>query len=202
MATNEFVKRFTHSIFNKSPEVSSFIIATLWELGEATSNSFFSPKYSFTTPTRIIFGLDSKNFKREKYTNKNNIYQGLRRLKAQGIVKKTGINFMLTEKGKEIIEKIIGRELILKKKWDKQYRLVIFDIPEKKRNARNWLRSELYMLEYIQLQMSVFIGKHPLPEDIIRDIASHKIEKYVNYLLVKNVHDKKRINNFKKINPK
>jgi RNA-binding protein YhbY len=194
MASREFVKRITHSILNKSPQVSSYICAMLWELGEATSQSFFSPKYSFTKPTRDLFGLGDTKFRNRHNKNKESIRQSLRRLNRQGIVKKRGANFMLTKQGREMIEKIISRERILKKKWDKKYRLVIFDIPEKKRGARNWLRSELYMIEYSQLQMSVFIGKHPLPEDIIKDIEHHGIGKYVNYLLVKNVYDKKRIN--------
>lgn len=197
MASENFIKRITHNILNKSPDVGSYICAALWELGETTSNSFFSSKYSFTKPTRALFGLDGKNFKKENNTNKETIRQSLRRLQSQGIVKKTGLKFVLTKEGLEIIEKIIGRKILLTKKWDKQYRLVIFDIPEKKRNARNWLRSELYMLEYSQLQMSVFIGKHPLPDDIIKDISRHGIEEYVNYLLVKNVHNKKRISNLK-----
>ncbi len=198
MASEEFIKRMTKNILNNSPKVSNYIFALLSELGQATSESFFSPKYSFTKPTRMLFGLDGGNFQVSKRAECEKIRQNLRRLRAQGIVKKVGINFMLTKEGKEIIKKIADKKKLLSRKWDGKYRLVIFDIPEKKRNARNWLRAELYMLEYSQLQMSVFIGKHPLTENIIGDIKHHGLEKHVNYLLVKNVYDKKRINNHRK----
>ncbi|MEI8343894.1 MAG: hypothetical protein WCF93_03025 [Candidatus Moraniibacteriota bacterium] len=192
MASDIFLKRITNSIIKNSPKTGIFILAVLWDLGNATAESFFSPKYSFTKPTRALFGLDDEKFQKLNI-KQGTIRQNLRRLRLQGIVKNTGSGFSLTTKGKEVIEKIIRRKNFLKKKWDGQYRLVIFDIPEKKRNARNWLRSELYMLEYSQLQLSVFIGKKPLPEDIIEKIQLHKITGYVNYLLVKNVYDKKRI---------
>jgi len=193
MANEKFLTRITNSIINNSPKASGYVFAILWDLGQATSESFFSPKYSFTKPTRSLFGFDAKEFQKKNNIKQGTIRQNLRRLIAQGIVKKSGINFKLTSKGKAIIGKIAARKKLLEDKWDGQYRLVIFDIPEKKRNARNWLRSELYLLDYSQLQMSVFIGKKPLPEDVIRDIDLHKIGGHVNYLLVKNVYDKKRI---------
>lgn len=42
-------------------------------------------------------------------------------------------------------------------KWDKLWRLVIFDIPEKKKRAREALRRKLRELGFYQLQKSVFV---------------------------------------------
>ncbi|HEX8974143.1 MAG TPA: hypothetical protein VF817_01495 [Patescibacteria group bacterium] len=197
MASGSFVKKFTNNALNKTSSVGSYICATLWELGEVTADTFFNPNYSFTKPTRILFGLDARSAY-NKNINHDALFHAIKRLKAQGIVKKKGAKWSLTSLGKKTIEKIASRERVLGKKWDKKYRLVIFDIPEKKRNARNWLRGELYTLEYSQLQMSVFIGKHALPEDVVKDIKRHGIEKHVNYLLAQEVFDNKRMNNFKK----
>ena len=97
--------------------------------------------------------------------------------------------FFLSKEGKKLFEYIGLRRKALDKKWDKKYRLVIFDIPEKKRVDRNWLRGELYLLHYTQLQESVFISKFSLTEDIIIEIQKRKMNKFVNYLLVDKIFD-------------
>ncbi|KKP87553.1 MAG: hypothetical protein UR90_C0002G0020 [Parcubacteria group bacterium GW2011_GWC1_35_8] len=43
--------------------------------------------------------------------------------------------------------------------------MVLFDIPEKKRKIRNWLRLQLKLWDFEMLQQSVWLGKGPLPKD-------------------------------------
>ena len=43
--------------------------------------------------------------------------------------------------------------------------MVLFDIPEKKRKTRNWLRSQLKLWDFEMLQQSVWLGKGPLPKE-------------------------------------
>ncbi len=191
MASKTFLKQVQKHILKSVPAVNDYICATLWELGEATSQSFFSPKYSFTKPTRMLFGFET-GFENKKIS-KNTIRKNLGRLIAQGIVKKKGNMFSLSKGGIKLFNSIGLRKKILAKKWDKKYRLVIFDIPEKKRSDREWLREELYLLEYVQLQKSVFISKHALPEDIIIEIQKRKMNKFVNYLLVDKIFDYSKI---------
>lgn len=49
-------------------------------------------------------------------------------------------------------------------------RIVSFDIPEKERRKRNWLRRELLACDYTTLHQSVFIGQRPLPHEFIKKI--------------------------------
>jgi len=191
MPGKTFIKRMEKHVLNAAPAVSDYICATLWELGEATSQSFFSPKYSYTKPTRMLFGLDD-DFEKKKII-KNTISKNLQRLVEQGMVIKKARKYTLSEEGKKLIAYMGLRRNALAKKWDGKYRLVIFDIPEMKRGDREWLREELYLLEYIQLQKSVFISKHPLVEDIIHQIRKRKIDSYVNYLLVDKIFDYSKI---------
>lgn len=191
MASKSFIKRMKKHVLKCAPAVSDYICAMLWELGETTSQAFFSPKYSFTKPTRELFGLN-EHFEKKKII-KNTLRKNLERLVAQGIVKKKGAGFLLSEEGKKLFEHMGLRRKFLNKKWDKKYRLVIFDIPEKKKHDREWLREELYLLEYVQLQESVFISKHSLPEDIIDEIQKRKLDDHVNYLLVNKVFDCSKI---------
>lgn len=79
----------------------------------------------------------------------------------------------------------------MNKKWDGKYCLVIFDISEIKKSFRRWLREELYLLRYIKLQKSVFIGKYPLSQDIVKKIKKLGLNDFVNYLLVEKNYDEK-----------
>jgi len=181
--------RITKSILKKSPSSSGVICLTLFEMGNAVLDSFFPENYSFARPSRRIFGLASKN----KWPSRKTIQAGLYRLIEFGIVEKKQDGFSLTKTGKALSVRILGKKKSLEKKWDGKYRLVIFDIPEQKKKVRNWLREELYLLEYDQLQKSVFVGKHPLTSEIIGDIGRLGIREYVNYLLVDKIYDTRKV---------
>src|ERR1041385_1028851 len=74
----------------------------------------------------------------------------------------------LTTKGSQLAEKIrIGDIKINKpRKWDGQWRIVIFDIPERKRALRDKVRSLVMRLGFYRLQDSVWV--HPYEcEEII-----------------------------------
>ncbi len=43
------------------------------------------------------------------------------------------------------------------KKWDGYWRVIIFDIPEEKRQIRNVFREKIYEWEFYKLQNSVFV---------------------------------------------
>jgi len=191
MPSKRFTTCLTKSILRKSLKSSSYICLALAELGEITLESFFNPKYSFTRPSRRLLGLDP-----QWQPNKNTLKGSLRRLINQGIVEKEKNKISLTKTGKRLISSILAKQNVLNKKWDGKYRLVIFDIPESKKRSRDWLREELYLLNYIQLQKSVFIGKHPLAPNIIKDIKKNGIGHNVNYLLVDKIYDARKLKVF------
>ena len=78
------------------------------------------------------------------------IQTNLRRLQKKGLVLKSPKQkiFVLTEDGKKVLLEVENRLAIFQKPWDKKLRLVFFDIPEKKKLWRNWLRSELTALRF------------------------------------------------------
>ena len=67
--------------------------------------------------------------------------------------------FVLTELGRKRI--ISGEFETLRistpKRWDKKWRLVLFDVPEENKNARDALRRKLRELGFYKLQKSCFI---------------------------------------------
>lgn len=179
------------SIMSGSYKTSSFVCATLFELGEIYLEIFFNPKYAFTRPSRRLFGLDQG-----WQPSRNSLQVGIKRLIDQGIVEKKSSKLGLTKEGRSIVSSLMAKRKIMDKKWDGKYRLVIFDIPEIKKSSRRWLREELYLLRYIKLQKSVFIGKYPLSQDIVRGIKKMGLSDFVNYLLVEKVYDEKMLKLF------
>lgn len=179
--------------------MGGYICVLLLEFGEISMEAFFPSRYSFTKPTRILFGMDEGAIKeRVNETTKSVFNQAVKRLVIQGIVEEKDGKFRLAKKGKSLLQKIFSIKKTLNKKWDGKYRVVIFDIPEKKKKLRNWIRDELYDLNYKLLQKSVFIGRYPLTKEIIEKISEYKIDKNVNYLLVEKVFDEQIINSLKR----
>ncbi|MEK7508901.1 MAG: hypothetical protein AAB568_03565 [Patescibacteria group bacterium] len=53
------------------------------------------------------------------------------------------------------------------RRWDYLWRMVIFDVPEKKRGVRDAFRRELNCIGFYQLQKSVFVSPHKCEKEII-----------------------------------
>jgi len=70
-----------------------------------------------------------------------------------------GVRIILTEQGvKKALRYNIDAIFIEEpKKWDGKWRIVVFDIPEKMKKAREALRDKLRKLGFYQLQKSVFV---------------------------------------------
>lgn len=91
---------------------------------------------------------------------KSALSRTLKRLREGGLIEFTSdeqLAFRITDRGRE---KAVLAELMLDEgKWDGKYRIVIFDIPEKRRIARDLLRSKLKSWGFIQWQRSVWVTK-------------------------------------------
>jgi DNA-binding transcriptional regulator PaaX len=59
------------------------------------------------------------------------------------------------------------------------FTIVAFDVPEKERRKRNWLREVLLNLGLKMIQKSVWIGKVKIPEECIDDMKSIHILEFV-----------------------
>lgn len=96
----------------------------------------------------------------------------------------------LTEDGrKKILKyKIDDLKINKPKKWDGLWRVIIFDIPEKERIAREMFRNKLKDLEFSRLQKSVFIYPFECKDEIDFLRYALEIDKYVIYMEVKKIH--------------
>lgn len=62
--------------------------------------------------------------------------------------------------------------------------MVLFDIPEKKRKTRNWLRMQLKTWDFEMIQQSVWLGKGPLPKEFTERLKLLGISECVKILKV------------------
>lgn len=137
--------------------------------------------------------------------NKRKMQNALFNLKKQRLVK---IYYKNREEFIEITEK--GRKRLLKyefddmkietpKKWDGLWRIVIFDIPEKRKKARNALNIKLKELGFYRIQKSAFIFPYEC-RDEIDFVAEHFfIRKYINYIIVKEIDNADKLKKILKI---
>ncbi len=88
---------------------------------------------------------------------------------------------ILTEEGKKKVLEYRFEDIKIEpmKKWDKKWRMVIFDIPEHHKKARNALRDKLRELEFYQLQKSVWIHPYECRDEINFIIEFFNISSYV-----------------------
>ena len=97
------------------------------------------------------------------------------------------VEIILTKDGKKRALKYQIDEIKIKKpdEWDKEWRIVVFDIPEKKKNAREALRNKLKELGFRELQKSVFVYPYECENEIDFVAEVFEIRPYVRFLRAK-----------------
>lgn len=130
-----------------------------------------------------------KYFKPKNAYERTRIKQSITHLEKQGFVKRRGEGFMLTTKGikKATYYKIRSMRIARQKIWDKKWRLIMFDVPEKKKIARRAISHTLKELGCAQYQKSVFITPFPCEKEI--DIVGDyfEVRKHIKIVLAEKV---------------
>lgn len=161
--------------------VQQKILLTL--LGGAALGCASDPRQYFRTLRKVRREwrrIDQRNFNRsirslskEKLIEEEELSDGSFRL-------------VLTESGKKQARTLdlLGSAIRFKKpkRWDRKWRIVMFDIPEKDRVFRGILREHLYHLRFRKLQQSVFVSPYPCEQSILKLVALYGAEKYVRVI--------------------
>lgn len=141
-------------------------------------------------------GYIYKEYKKEQWNKarkRGSLSATIKRLEKQRVISwrelEGELRLTLTEDGKKKILQFAIDNLKIKKpsKWDKYWRLIIFDIPEEKKVAREIFRKKLKDLELKQLQKSVFVSRFECKDEI--DFLRHTLEigPFVHYVLAKEI---------------
>ena len=137
----------------------------------------------------------------ELYRRRQSFYSLLNQLKREGLIKKKqpGRSFpwRITSRGRERLTKILicrfrnasRREIVLPKKkyvakTQKSFVIVAFDVPERERKLRDWLRSHLVSFGFTRLQKSVWAGNHGIPEEFAYDLKDLGMLPYVQIFAI------------------
>ncbi len=149
-------------------------------------------------PALRVFGFGKKRY------SKSYVDRAVTRLKDKGYItfeNKFGKKFIrLTEEGKDRLNRyqLGGANIQKYKKWDHKWRIVIFDIPEKRRGSRDKLRKALFNFGFIKLQNSIWIYPYECEEFVTMLKADLKTGKDILYIVADKVeYDSNFKENFK-----
>jgi len=136
-----------------------------------------------------IFSLLGINNAKDRYRAKRAI-EALENKELINIYEKDGEQVMkITEKGKQRVLKYKFDEMKIErpKKWDKYWRIISFDIPEKHKQGRDALTRKLKELELYPLQKSVFICPFECRDEIDFIGEIFNIRKFIHYFAAKKI---------------
>lgn len=170
----------------KKREMNKKILLWLLKLGGFAALSIVAPQ----TPHILLKGyLKNKHYLKER----------LRRLEARGWIKISEVNnqikIELIEGGikKAYYYQLENLKITKSEKWDGLWRVVIFDIPEEKKVARDVLRNKLKQLGFNKLQKSVFVLPYPCKKEIDIIRKTYGIWPYVTYMLVQKIDSQDKL---------
>lgn len=115
------------------------------------------------------------------------------KLVKRGLLYFDGKKYLMTLKGERLFRRWEFTDYSLKKpkKWDKKWRVLIFDIPEKKKRVRNQLSLILRQAGFERLQDSVWVYPHDC-EDVMTLLKTDLgIGKHLLYLIVEELENDK-----------
>ena len=114
---------------------------------------------------------------------------GFSNLKKRGLItERLDGQFQFTPKGKDWYRGALFKYWkSTGQKWDKKWRVIIFDIPQELHNKRNIFRSKLKYLGFYMIQKSVFVFPYPCEEELARYCSQLKVGDYINVILAENL---------------
>ena len=188
-----------HKYYLKKPklEIAKDIILGLALAGSIVALGMVSP---YATASALLRILKNKRY------NKKNCYNVFYRLKKQGYITTQWHNHQLyislTAEGKKKAGRFQVNSLSIAKpkRWDKKWRIVIFDIKDKQRIKREALRGFLKRLQFYKLQKSVWI--HPFDcKDEVRLLADFFgfANKELQFIVAETIESQEKLKNYFRI---
>jgi len=141
------------------------------------------------------FAQVAKMFEADGWDNKRRLKQSLHGLKKKKLItfdKKDGSMIIeITEEGRKKILKYDYDEIEIRepKKWDRLWRIVIFDIPEVHKQARNALNLKLQELGFYALQKSVFLHSYDCKDEIDFIGEYFNVREHIKYFVIREIEN-------------
>lgn len=110
----------------------------------------------------------------------------LSNLKRDGLIEKEGKKWSITKHGRDRLKSYDSKypDLRYAQEGSDNLMIVMFDIPERERGKRAWLRSALTNMGFKMVQQSVWAGKKKVSKRFLKDINKLQIAQYIDILTV------------------
>jgi len=173
--------------------ITEKILWTIFELAKFTDDYYFAGPLStwrlYDNFYRGGYGEIMRKIGWEK--SRRDFAKFIDNLKRKGYIKikieKDKNAILLTPKGFDKILKISFKQISKKKRRDKKWIMIIWDIPENYKKTRERFRNGLKLLGYQQLQKSVWVCLYDVLKDTEKLIRFYGIESYVKIFLISEV---------------
>lgn len=145
-----------------------------------------------------IFSLFDADNARDRYRVKRAL-QALENQKLINIYEKDDEQIMeITEKGERRVLKYKFDEMKIARpqKWDSNWHVVIFDIPEGHKKARDALTRKLKEMELYPFQKSVFVCPFDCRDEVDFIGEIFNIRKFIHYFVAKEIDDDKYLKKY------
>ena len=108
------------------------------------------------------------------------------RLVSRGLLVYQGNMLRLTAKGEQVLRRLELHDFKLRKpkRWDRKWRILIFDIPERRKGLRQKIRYTLKAIGFVRLQDSVWAYPYDCEDLVTLLKADFKVGKDLLYLIV------------------
>lgn len=145
-----------------------------------------------------IYTLFQPKNAKERYRIKRTV-SALQKQKTITIYKKDGKEIVeITQKGKKqvLAYNLENIEIKKQKQWDGFWRIIIFDIPENKKQARNAINKMLNKMHFYPLQKSTFILPYPCKEEVDFIGEYFGVRKNIIYIKAKEVESSRQLKKY------
>lgn len=132
-----------------------------------------------------MYGWVPRQYKRNNFNHL--VWRSLKTGYIEKVVKDGMPYLRLTSTGKNRIERDFPLLAIQRGKWDKKWRIVIFDIEETSKQTRERFRRKLKELGFGMLQESVFISPYDIAKDFAEFIEKQDLSDSAYVLEVSNI---------------
>ncbi len=167
----------------KRAHIQNIVLTTLYSATALGTVAIAPGAAQFLKP--LVERLEKKNLKKR-------MDQAIVRLKKNGLIvlerTKDGARLRLTQKGLKATESMLMYEAPPKpKRWDRKWRIVIFDIWEKRRTARDNLRRVLQRIGFKKIQDSVWVYPYDCEELFVLLRAELKLGRGMLYIVAEEI---------------
>ena len=130
-----------------------------------------------------------RKYLEQRDVDRDNFADRIQYLRRQGLIKNFTENkekyLELTPRGIKKARNLLLEDMEIKhpKIWDKKWRVVIFDIPEKRHRNRDLFRENLISLKFIKIQKSVYVYPFECTKEITFLSDLFFVKQYVTIMI-------------------